>query len=235
MNYILLLFSLLTFHSFGQTRYTVLDTLSNDPMPFVKVIPNVGAPLFTDIDGHVTITDEASAIQLRFQGYRDTLVQLSFVSNATIYMWVNQQLIQEVVAKAGENPAHRIIDLVIANRKKNHPLSDDAFTYTSYSKFIFDVDSSLQQKVKAAPPTDTTLQELSFLKSQHIFILESASERTYIPPARDRENITAYKVSGITHPAFSTFAQSMQSFNFYDNQFDLFGTSYINPIAFGGT
>lgn len=235
MKLIFLFFALLTFHSFGQQRFTILDTLSNDPMPFVKVMPNEGSPQFTDIDGHFIVPENVTSVQLRFQGYRDTIVHLSEVKNATIYMWVNQQLIEEVVAKAGENPAHRIIDLVIANRKKNHPLADDAFTYNSYSKFLFDVDSSLQQKVSVAPATDTTKDELDFLKSQHIFILESASERTYIPPARDRENITAYKVSGITHPAFSTFAQSMQSFNFYDNQFDLFGTSYINPIAFGGT
>ena len=33
---------------------------------------------------------------------------------------------------------------------------------------------------------------------------------------------------------FSTFANSFQSFSFYENQFDLLGKQYINPIARGG-
>jgi hypothetical protein len=56
-----------------------------------------------------------------------------------------------------------------------------------------------------------------------------------MPPSRDKEEITAYKVSGFTDPAFSTFANEMQSFSFYENQFQLLGKTYINPIAFGGT
>lgn len=233
--YLSILISCLSFLSFSQSRYVVRDTISGEPMPFVKVIPNTGTPQFTDIDGKFDINEGVTSIQLRFQGYRDTTVLVTNVKDATIYMWVNQQVIQEVVAIAGENPAHRIMDLVIENRKKNHPLENDAFTYNSYSKFIFDIDSSFQQKITTEPVTDSTKDIVNFVNSQHLFMLESASERTFIPPARDRENITAYKVSGISHPAFSTFAQSMQSFNFYDNQFDLFGSSYVNPIAFGGT
>lgn len=235
MKFLLLLSTLACFQAFSQNRFTVYDTISDEPMPFVKVIPIDGNPMFTDINGRFSVSEDVVSVQLRFQGYKDTVVKLSNVIDNNIYMWVNQQVIQEVVAKAGENPAHRIMDLVIENRKKNHPLENDAFTYTSYSKFIFDVDSSFQKGIKDAPVSDSTADVRKFIDSQHLFMLESASERTFIPPARDRENIIAYKVSGISHPAFSTFAQSMQSFNFYDNQFDLFGTSYVNPIAFGGT
>lgn len=233
MKLTLFVLTFLSFSVFSQKRFTVLDTLSNEAMPFVKVIPNTGSPMFTTIDGHFTISDEVESVLLRFQGYLEKTVSISELNSDQIYLTVKEQVIQEMIVVAGENPAHRIMKIVIENRKKNHPLSDDSFTYNSYSKFIFDVDSSFQKKVSAMPENDTSGIK-KFLDQQHIFILESASERTYIPPARDRENITAYKVSGISHPAFSTFAQSMQSFNFYDNQFDLFGTSYVNPIAFGG-
>jgi len=233
MKYIILLISLLAFTAFGQKRYTVIDTLSNEIMPFVKVIPSSGNPMFTSIDGYFTIGDDVESVVLRFQGYLDKEVTLSNLTSDKIYLNVKQLVIQEMIVVASENPAHRIMNIVIENRKQNHPLAKDAFTYNSYSKFIFDVDSAFQQKVNELPKNDTS-DIKGFLEKQHIFLLESASERTYIPPARDRENITAYKVSGLTHPAFSTFAQSMQSFNFYDNQFDLFGSSYVNPIAFGG-
>lgn len=204
-------------------------------MPFVKVIPNSGKPGFTDIDGRFTLPQETSEFQLRFMGYKDSLYVLSTLKSDTIFMWSAVQDVKEVTVVAGENPAHRIMNLVIENRKLNHPLSNDAFTYKSYSKFIFDADDGLKDRLVKAPEEDSSLNDLKFLNKQHLFLLESATERKFIPPAKDREDITAYKVSGLTLPIFSTFAQSLQSFNFYDNEFKLLGSTYINPIASGGT
>lgn len=232
---IALQFILISIISFSQNKITIKDGFTEEAMPFVKVIPSTGSPQFTDIDGKVTIAENTVSFQLRFHGYRDTLIEVSKITDGVVYMRISEQVIQEVLAVAGENPAHRIMDKVIENRKKNHPLENDAFTYTSYSKFVFDVDSSLRKKVTTGDVPDSMQEMSKFLTSQHIFLLESASERTFIPPARDRENVIAYKASGISNPIFATFAQSMQSFNFYDNQFDLLGNSFVNPIAFGGT
>jgi hypothetical protein len=204
-------------------------------MPFVKVMPNNGKPGFTDIDGRFYIPQDASEFQLRFMGYKDSLYLLDVLLSDTVFMWSSIQDVSEVTVIAGENPAHRIMDLVIKNRKDNHPLANDAFTYKSYSKFIFDADDGLKDRLVKAPEGDSTLNDLQFLNKQHLFLLESATERKFIPPAKDREDITAYKISGLTLPIFSTFAQSLQSFNFYDNEFVLVGTTYINPIASGGT
>jgi hypothetical protein len=231
----ILIIVLASFYSFGQTKYTVRDGVTLEPMPFVKVIPDTGAPSFTDIDGRFLLSSEITQFQLKFSTYKDTLIEVAKLDTNVIFMWSSLQEIVEVTVVAGENPAHRIIDLVIENRKKNHPLSNDAFTYNSYSKFIFDANDGLKDRVMDAPPEDSLAEGLKFLNEQHLFMLESASERKFIPPAKDRENITAYKVSGLSLPIFSTFAQSLQSFNFYDNEFQLLGATYINPIAEGGT
>ena len=236
MRQILVIFSVfIAIGTYAQTKYTVRDGVTLEPMPFVKVLPNEGAPSFTDIDGRFLLNKEATSFQLRFTTYKDTLIDVAKLDTNVIFMWSSLQEIVEVTVVAGENPAHRIMDLVIENRKKNHPLSNDAFTYNSYSKFIFDTNDELKERVMDAPAEDSMLGELKFLNEQHLFMLESASERKFIPPAKDRENITAYKVSGLSLPIFSTFAQSLQSFNFYDNEFQLLGATYINPIAAGGT
>lgn len=231
----ILLFALLSIQLSAQTKINVQDGISLEPMPFVKVIPNNGKAGFTDIDGKFIVPQDATEFQLRFMGYKDSLYVLIDLQSDTIYMWSAVQNVSEVTVVAGENPAHRIMDLVIENRKKNHPLANDAFTYKSYSKFIFDADDGLKNRLVDAPEDDSTLTALQFLNSQHLFMLESATERKFIPPAKDREDITAYKISGLTLPIFSTFAQSLQSFNFYDNEFELVGSTYINPIASGGT
>jgi len=233
--YVILLFTALGLQLSAQTKITVQDGISLEPMPFVKVIPNNDKPGFTDIDGRFVIAPEATEFQLRFMGYKDSLYVMKALISDTIFMWSSVQQVSEVTVLAGENPAHRIMERVIENRKDNHPLANDAFTYKSYSKFIFDADDGLKDRLVKAPEEDTTLSDLQFLNKQHLFMLESATERKFIPPARDREDITAYKISGLTLPIFSTFAQSLQSFNFYDNEFQLLGATYINPIASGGT
>ncbi len=233
--YLCALFALLSIHVSAQTKIYIQDGISLEPMPFVKVIPDNGKPGFTDIDGKFVLPQEATEFQLRFMGYNDSLYLISALKSDTIFMWSNVQDVSEVTVLAGENPAHRIMDLVIKNRKDNHPLANDAFTYKSYSKFIFDADDGLKDRLVKAPEEDSSLNELQFLNKQHLFLLESATERKFIPPAKDREDITAYKISGLTLPIFSTFAQSLQSFNFYDNEFELVGSTYINPIAAGGT
>lgn len=235
ISLILTLIFISSFQSFGQRQLLVLDREDSEPMAFVKVFPDTGAPFFTDIDGKAVFAEEVNTLKLSFSGYRDTLVHVEDQWKITVYMDVISKEIDEIVVLPGVNPALRIINKVTENRRKNHPLENDAFTYESYSKFVFDIDTSFFKTIETAEKEDTSDYMLNLIKTQHLFMMESASERKFIPPARDRENITAYKVSGISNPILSTFAQSMQSFHFYDNQFDLFGKKYFNPIALGGT
>jgi len=218
----------------SQTTFFIKEFEAESGIPFVKVIPDNGSPFLSDIDGRIVLSENVHTFTLHYAGFKDTLIQKDQILGSVIFMVAGYQAIQEVVAVAGENPAHRIMSQVIKNRKKNHPLKNDAFTYTSYSKFWFDLvpDSSFTKKVEENDSSSVKMQQ--FLDEQHLFMLESASKRTVDPPNYDKEEITAYKVSGSKNPMFSTFANSMQSFSFYDVQVDLIGTNYINPLAKGG-
>ena len=234
MRIILLISIIISFSGFSQETFYVKDGLTEKSIPFVKVIPSNGSPFLSDIDGAINIDDNISSFLLHYSGYRDTLIDKNEVSDSIIYMELNVQDIQEMVVLPGENPAHRIMSQAIKNRKENHPLKNDAFTYSSYSKFIFDVNPESIASISDTTTDSTLIEFRSFFDAQHLFILESSSDRTFTPPYRDVEEITAYKVSGFSNPMFSTFANSMQSFSFYDVQFDLLGEKYINPLATGG-
>ena len=232
---LVLLLSFIALESIAQTPVFVKDNLTKDPIPFVKVRPDVGDPVLADIDGRFTLKGNETQLQIHVFGYLDTLINVSEIVGGEIYLTGLLRSLQEVSVVPGINPAHRIIDHAIENRKKNNPVDNDAFRYESYSKFIFDVN---EEAIAAIPDStsDTSLLRIkNFFNQQYLFMLESASIRTFIPPSRDKEEITAYKVSGFTDPSFSTFANEMQSFSFYENQFQLLGKTYINPIAFGGT
>jgi hypothetical protein len=214
-----------------------LDEQSREAIPFGKVIPSKENPRLTDIDGIFQVQDTLQSIQVRATGYYDSIVQLSLVQNRKIYLKSKAQNVQEVVVKPGINPAERIMTQVIANRMKNHPFENDGFISKQYSKFTFDLDDASRKILEdtVVDPTDTNLYSMKqFFGRQHLFLIETASKHYFEPPYKEKEIVEAYKVSGFTDPMFSTFAQSMQSFHFYDNQVELLSEQFVNPIAFGG-
>jgi hypothetical protein len=229
-----ILLMVLPMYSFSQKTYVVRDQ-NEEVIPFVKVIPNVGEPKLADIDGIISLRENTEHVLLKSSGFRDTTIYLGQLQNNNLHMTPLVAEIMEIKVVAGDNPAHRIINKAIENRKKNSPTENDPFRYNSYSKFIFTADSETLANISDTTRDSTQIKIREFFGKQHLFMLESASTRTFIPPSRDKEEITAYKVSGFTDPAFSTFANEIQSFSYYENQFQLLGKSYINPIALGGT
>jgi hypothetical protein len=236
MRFLFSLLFLTSFHAFSQS-YQLLDEQSREAIPFGKVIPSKENPRLTDIDGIFQVLDTMQSIQVRATGYYDSIVQLSLVQNRKIYLKSKAQNVQEVVVKPGVNPAERIMAQVIANRMKNHPFENDGFISKQYSKFVFDLDDASRKILEdtVVDPTDTNLFSMKqFFGKQHLFLIETASQHYFEPPYKEKEIVEAYKVSGFTDPMFSTFAQSMQSFHFYDNQVELLSEQFVNPIAFGG-
>ncbi|MFM1947347.1 MAG: hypothetical protein RL207_1630 [Bacteroidota bacterium] len=236
MRFLFFLLFLTSFHTFSQS-YQLLDEQSREAIPFGKVIPSKENPRLTDIDGIFQLQDTLQNIQVRATGYFDTIVQLSLVENGKIYLKSKAQNVQEVVVKPGVNPAERIMAQVIANRMKNHPFENDGFISKQYSKFTFDLDDASRKILEdtVVDPSDTNIYSMKqFFGRQHLFLIETASQHYFEPPYKEKEIVEAYKVSGFTDPMFSTFAQSMQSFHFYDNQVELLSEQFVNPIAFGG-
>lgn len=221
----------------AQEKIQIKDLVSEEVIPFVKVLPVQGNPVLANLDGFFEINlSEVTAFQLKSSGYKDTIIQVAMLGNDRIvFLSPIYSQFEEIKVVPGENPAHRIIDQVIANRKKNSPTENNSFQYESYSKLNFTMD----QNAFANIPDDTQDSSLiglrSFFGSQYLFLMESSSTRQFMPPGRDKETINAYKVSGFNDPMFATFANEMQSFSFYENQFQLLSKTYINPIALGGT
>lgn len=232
MKWMSLLFLLLPVISLAQQRYQIKDETTEESIPFVKVIPAAGNPLLADLDGVFTVPQGVEKCTLRYQGYFDTTIV--FPVDSVIFMRPRVQRLGEIEVQPGVNPAHRIMRQAIQNRKANHPKKKDAFRYKSYSKFVADIDPDFVAGIPEDTEDTNLVKVLNFTDSMHLFLMESVSERYFEPPFRDQERIIAYKISGLSDPRFSTFANAFQSFSFYDNQFEVFGKQYINPLALGG-
>jgi hypothetical protein len=229
-------FTLLFMHLVSsQTIISVREKISGESIPFVKVFPEVGQPFLGDIDGRIEISPGVSFFRLSSSGYLDSTYVVSEIDNATVILKLRIQEVDEVTVVPGENPAHRIMDLAIANRKKNDPMANDAFRYDSYTKFVAQIDPAVFKNWSDTITDTSLINTKKFIDRSHLFMIESQSERNFSPPYRDKEEIKSYKVSGFSSPIFATIAQELQSFSFYETQVQISGKTYINPLAFGGT
>ena len=142
----------------------------------------------------------------------------------------------EVTVEAGENPAHRIIDSLLAHRKANNPNSLDSYRYKMYDKMVFTIDSSSfgQAIANDTIKNKTDLQMFdSILKQSDLMVMETASEVLFKKPDRKLQNVLGTKIAGMKEPTFIYLVNSMQSVSFYDETVNITGTDYVNPISRG--
>lgn len=246
--YSFLFFFFLSIVSFAQ-NYTisgkVFDSESKEPLPFVPVIikgTTVGAT--TDFDGNYSITTSklGDSIVSSYVGYKKVTRPLKRGENQMINLPMVLEGINllEVVIKAGENPAHRIIRNVIANKPINNKRKLDAYQYESYNKVEFDLNHIPKEMRdrKVFKPIKFVFDNVDSINSGEkpslpIFITEAISDMYYrSDPTLKKEVIKASKVTGIENTSVTSVMGDMyQNINIYDNDILVFGKDFVSPIS----
>ena len=217
----------------------ITDEKSRQPLAFVNVVINEGQQgCISDIDGKYEINSDKAVSTITFSsiGYETVTFNLeSGQKRCNVAMKPTTFELGEVTVEAGENPAHRIIDSLVAHRKANNPNSLDSYQYNIYDKMVFTIDSS--DFGKAIADTDLEQTNLyyfdSILKKSDLMVMETASEVFFKAPDRKLQNVLGTKVAGMKEPSFIYLVNSMQSISFYDNLIDITGTQYVNPLSDG--
>lgn len=228
----LLLWSGITFSQEKEVR--IIDRETKTPVSFAKIYDGVSETYITDIDGKALIEINPSySYSFRFFTYKDTLIKgEDLIQSPLVFLSPEAQTYDEVVIRPGVNPAHRIIQNTMDNKKQNDPMRNNSFEYESYSKLY--MTAELDEGVIRDTITDSSvIRTMDFLDQQYIFLTETKARREFNPPNYDKEIITSYNVSGLKEPLIATFINQFQSFSFYDNNFSLGQQEYINPIAPG--
>lgn len=215
----------------------IFDAKTKQTLPFVNITYNATRNgTAADVDGrfNLSTTTPITSLTFSFIGYQKLVLPIhaNTAFPLKIYLTESTTQLNEITVVAGLNPAHRIIKNAVKNRGKNNPTNLDAFTYESYNKLIFTLlaDSILQNSTRK---DDSAL--LAFTEKQHLFLMESVSERQFKKPGLDNERITANRVSGLKNPTFALLASQFQSFSFYEDYITVLDKSYLNPITEGST
>jgi len=213
----------------------VVDGETSSPLAFVNIIfnHNVLTGTVTDINGRFRYSSsiDITTLTCSYVGYEQKTLSIDSTIEQRVFrikLYPSPFLFEEIVVRAGENPANRIIRNVIANKKINNPENITSFKYTSYNKVIYDFEL-------ISSDTDDSLQALTseLFKGGHALIMESVTERNFIRPDHSEEVITGVKVSGFKNPSFAPLATDLQPFSFYREIIPIFDIHYVNPISDG--
>lgn len=219
----------------------ITDERNRQPLAFVNVVVNEGQQgVISDIDGKYEITSDKPIQKVKFSsiGYEPKEIVLQdSQKKCNVALAPMTFELGEVTIEAGENPAHRIIDSLMAHRKANNPNSLDSYRYNIYDKMVFTIDSSDFGKALELTETDFDKTGLhyfdSILKKSDLMVMETASEVLFKSPDRRLQHVLGTKVAGMKEPTFIYLVNSMQSISFYDETINITGTDYVNPISRG--
>ena len=215
----------------------VIDRESREPLAFVAIaVSNTGQGAYSDIDGyfHLKLVTPGTVLSFYYLGYTPTNFEWKGEDYLEIALDRSARTLGEVEIRPGINPAERIIRSAIDNKRRNDPESDLTFRYDSYNKLVFtaEVDSALRSDPSKINSLDTSeRQAIKLLDEQYLFLMESATERKFMPPNRSEETIIATRVSGLQNPEFALLGTQLQSFSFYEETVDILDHTYLSPIA----
>jgi len=229
----------------------VTDATSGDPIPFANVVfkgTSIGAT--TDFDGNFLIKthNPTDTLVASYIGYKSR----SKVVKRDVQQTINFQLeeaitnLQEVIVKAGENPAFEILRKVVRNKNNNDKRKLTAYEYDTYTKIEIDVDN-LSDKFRERKMVKRITQVLDSVERiagedgkpiLPLFITESVSKIYYRDnPSLKKERILKTKISGVGVEDGTTVTQmigsSFQEYNFYQNWLNILTKEFVSPIADG--
>jgi Family of unknown function (DUF5686) len=242
----------------------IVKNTEGEPLAFVAILPNddVTKGVLSDIEGRFTITSKTPIQSLTFRciGSQTLRLDADFLKKNTtnrplpdgigisfrnsIILKNADNLISEVTILAGENPANRIVRLVIANKNKNNPEKLATFQCKTYNKVAFDLVPNDTAYVHFLSKRDTSKKRIQNLKEnfekssaqstdRQAFLMETVTERRFRFPNDNFERVILNRVSGFPNAGMVALANMIQPFSFYGDFLRVLDKNYVNPVSIG--
>ena len=236
--------------AFSQT-YTVNGVLkgkkTKNAVAFAHILQNdTKQGTVSDINGHFSLKTNTPIefLTIKCLGYKTTTYPIDKKQNnkpITIILEEEAINLSEVVIKPGINPAHRIVQAVIDNRKQNNFQNLNSYKYISHNRgaieIAFDCPEEEAEIIKKRIKADTTKKEITeivnYMDSAYLFFTESINEYKYRSPDKVSEVVLASRTSGSKNSVFSLLLTQMQSASFYKNFIYIMSTKFVNPFSKG--
>lgn len=238
-KFILLPILLLSMSMLGQLKGNIKDT-AGKPISYTTVyIEKSQQGTISNEQGNYELTLSQKGehtIVYQFLGYKTVRKVISYTGApqvVDIVLETEEFILDDIVIKAGVNPADDLIRNAIKNKRKNTE-GMSAFTADFYSKGMLKtlkMSKFIQKKVKVDGGSLTGVDSLG---KGVVYLSETVSNLKYQKPNKLKEHIIASKVSG-SNSGYSFNTADESFYDFYDNHVVIgdLGTKLISPIADG--
>lgn len=245
---ILLIFNLYTSGQVTRIKGIVKDAQTGEPIAYASVfVKNTSIVTFTNDSGAYILEtrQKIDSITVSFLGYRSQTEPVERGSPQIINfnLQPNVVVFNEVVVRPGENPAHRILRAIQANKKRNQ-LQSANIEYNRYSKVLIslnNIDEKFKNR-KILQPFKFVFENVdtnSYTGNVYLpLVLAESSVDVYNTqnPPLHKEVVRATKISGIQDQNILNFFGGLdQSFNIYNDYMDFYTESgFVSPISRDG-
>ncbi len=212
----------------------VLDEGTSEPLVFAHIVINGGPHgTTTDLNGRFAISSNVPVerIFVKYIGYETKEFVISSNKDSLVLRLPRSSTeLNEVLVYPGENPADKIIRLVVENRKQNDPSQLPYFSYKAYEKTIFTLEEDTAITSKKSKEDSMVVMIRNLMQKQHIMMSENVYKRKF-RNGKYTDMVEATRFSGMKNPQFVMLAGQMQSFSFYKDHFSLGEQAFLGPIS----
>jgi len=210
---------------------TIRDKETKQAISFAAIVPN-NYPQYgtvTDIDGNykITIPRDVERVHISHINYGTTeITTLELSENPDVLLNSTVFEINEVMVKANDNPAHRLIRNAVKNKKFNNPDLYDYYSCNIYHK------TTGGPYLDDTVTIDSTNRRLKMIAdSLYLFLMETQSKKYYEKTKGSKELVEAIRVAGFKKPEFVISNNQIQPFHFYDEYINLYENLFLSPIT----
>ena len=230
-------------------RGRVTEFGTNDGMPYVNVyLSGTLSGTITDFEGYYTLrtTTFRDSLTARYLGYKPKSKKVRKTDNTQtidFQLVKDSKILEGVVIHPGVNPAIRIVQNALDNKKKYNKESLANIHYKSYTKTEADIDNMTKniRKWKIFKPIVTMYDSMDVLAGDSkanlpVYFSEVVSDVYYQKePRKKRENVKAIRINFVGKKDGSAASQltgsDFDNYNFYSENVEVLKKPFLSPLA----
>jgi len=222
----------------------ITEAATGTPIPYVTIVfKGTFIGTMSDLNGNFNLSTNTptSTIEITCIGYKKKELTVNIRQAVNLKITLEEDMIMtgEVVVRPGENPAIPLMKKIIDHKKENNSANFPAWHSRLYSKVEVDlknIDKNLRTK-KLLESFDFVFDYLDSLKTEGkaflpVFFSETFSNYYHEGSAvKDREEIVANKISGMTTNMISKFTGKVyEGLNPYENYLMIKDVGLVSPL-----